>query len=147
MAPRKVYIPVVPPWNVSGHTALSCLRSDIYPPSFFRLSPAVRLSLSAIFFSPLLSARPRRENFPWKSRENYVTSDGFGRNWDKVQCTLALRFTTRCFYAVIFPGLSNTLVPLHLALSDILGAGIGDLRSLFRHDRTLVSDGRPDFGT
>jgi hypothetical protein len=31
---------------------------------------------------------------PWKSRASYVTIDGFAENWDKVQCTLALRSLT-----------------------------------------------------
>lgn len=49
---------------------------------------------------------------PARSAENYVTSDGFPRNWDKVQCTLALRFAgislTSCpsTHPPLFPFLS-----------------------------------------
>jgi len=85
------------------------------PPSFSRRQ---------FFFSPPPSSRAAARDFPRKSRENYVTSDGFGRNWDKVQCTLALRFTTRCFYAVIFPGLGNThtVAPCSLGYSQVIFA-------------------------
>jgi len=119
-----------PPWNVSKWHAKPKAR-EVSPSvsvpfvRSFVLSPfwPTPSSHSPIVFFSLVSsavARATARDFPRKSRENYVTSDGFGRNWDKVQCTLALRFTTRCFYAVIFPGLGNTRTVAPCSLSDIL---------------------------
>lgn len=113
------------PWNVSkwspreerqsqrGVPFLSLRFSYHILPLLFSFLRRKFLSSSSsspppIFTTSFVVACATARDFPRKSRENYVTSDGFGRNWDKVQCTLALRFTTRCFYAVIFPGLGNT---------------------------------------
>lgn len=124
VAPDKV-LPWASPWNVSKWSTSTRERCSVCPALPSSLSPSISLpllflpsvanspsSLSLFLSPPPLAftavACATARDFPRKSRENYVTSDGFGRNWDKVQCTLALRFTTRCFYAVIFPGLGNT---------------------------------------